>query len=250
MKIGAQLYTLRNFCQTTEALAETLKKVADIGYTTVQLSGVCDYDPVWMKQQLNANGLICACTHTNPQRLMKETDRVSADHLAMDCRYVGLGSFGPWDSDTAQRYQEFLSVYKPVAKRFRENGLYFMYHNHDKEFLHIHGTTILRKMAQDFAPEELGFVLDTYWIQFGGANPCEYIREFTGRVPCIHLKDYAAGQIMKPIGEGNINFEEVTAACQDAGAEYLLVEQDDCNGEDPFACLKRSYEYLRSLGLD
>ena len=44
MIIGAQLYTVRDFCKTTDALAETLKKVADIGYTEVQLSGVCDYD--------------------------------------------------------------------------------------------------------------------------------------------------------------------------------------------------------------
>ena len=28
--------------------------------------------------------------------------------------------------------------------------------------------------------------------------------------------------------------------------EYALVEQDDCNGESPFACLKRSLDYLRN----
>ena len=53
-----------------------------------------------------------------------------------------------------------------------------------------------------------------------------------------------------PVGEGNINFAAVTEACRDAGAEYLLVEQDDCNGEDPFDCLKRSYLNLRALGLE
>lgn len=30
MEIGAQLYTLRDFCKTTEAFAETLRRVADI----------------------------------------------------------------------------------------------------------------------------------------------------------------------------------------------------------------------------
>lgn len=35
MEIGAQLYTVREFCQTTEGFAETLKKVAQIGYRTV-----------------------------------------------------------------------------------------------------------------------------------------------------------------------------------------------------------------------
>ena len=37
-------------------------------------------------------------------------------------------------------------------------------------------------------------------------------------------------------------------AAESAGVQYMMVEQDDCNGEDPFACLKRSYEYLKSAG--
>ena len=250
MKIGAQMYTLRGFCDTPDNLAQSLKRVADIGYTTVQLAGVCDYDPVWMKQLLDRYGLICAGTHTRGLRLLKETDQVSAEHLAMGCRYVGLGMFDFKHGDKQERYDEFVRLFKPVAARFRENGVYFIYHNHDQEFARLQGKTILRKMAEDFAPEEMGFELDTFWIQAGGANPAEYIRELAGRVPCIHLKDYAVGKNMAPIGEGNINFEAVVAACEYAGAKYLLVEQDDCNGEDPFDCLKRSYDYLESLGLD
>ena len=52
------------------------------------------------------------------------------------------------------------------------------------------------------------------------------------------------------VGDGNINFEPVIRAAEDAGTEYLLVEQDLCHGEDPFACLARSYRNLRALGLD
>ena len=38
-------------------------------------------------------------------------------------------------------------------------------------------------------------------------------------------------------------------AAERAGTEYLLVEQDDCNGEDPFGCMARSYRYLAAQGL-
>jgi len=57
MQIGAQLYTLRDFCQTPEGIAESLRKVADIGYRTVQLSGTCPYDAAWMRGELDKNGL-------------------------------------------------------------------------------------------------------------------------------------------------------------------------------------------------
>ena len=33
-----------------------------------------------------------------------------------------------------------------------------------------------------------------------------------------------------------------------AGTKYMLVEQDNCNGEDPLDCLRRSYQYLRAMG--
>ena len=52
MEIGAQLYTVRDFCKTPEDFAETLKKVADIGYRTVQVSGTCAYEPEWLAEQL------------------------------------------------------------------------------------------------------------------------------------------------------------------------------------------------------
>ena len=41
MIIGAQLYTRRDFCRNLDDFSENLKKVADIGYTSVQVSGTC-----------------------------------------------------------------------------------------------------------------------------------------------------------------------------------------------------------------
>jgi len=53
---------------------------------------------------------------------------------------------------------------------------------------------------------------------------------------------------MLPIGEGNLNWERIFAAAEKAGTKYMFVEQDKCNGEDPFDCLRRSYEFLSSKG--
>lgn len=55
---------------------------------------------------------------------------------------------------------------------------------------------------------------------------------------------------MAVIGEGNINFDRVFKSAEEAGTKFMLVEQDDCNGEDPFKCLKRSYEFLKSRGFE
>jgi len=254
MKIGAQFFTLREFCKDLDGLALSLKKVADIGYTTVQLSATCPYDAQWMKEQLDANGLKCVVTHTAKDALQNEAEKVCEDHKIIGCDYVGLGFHSFKMGPVEELYQEFLSTYKPVAKAIRENGRYFMYHNHNSEFRKLGGKPILDKMAEDFSPEEMGFILDTFWIQAGGANPAEYIRKFAGRIPCIHLKDYQYATETKnsicAIGDGNINFDAVAAAAEVSGVDYMLVEQDNCHGEDPFEALRRSYEYLKAMGLN
>jgi len=245
MRIGAQLYTVREFCKTLDDFALTLRKVADIGYQTVQVSGTCAFDPAWLKEQLDLNGLSCVLTHTPADRLKADAAQVAQDHNAFGCQYVGLGYY-PFTGEGTP--ESFFSEYASVAKTLKENGKYFMYHNHDGEFKKVAGKLVMDHIADMFPAEELGFTVDTFWVQAGGADPALWIEKLSGRVPCIHLKDFAYGRKMAPIGEGNINFDRVFKKAEAAGTQYMLVEQDDCNGEDPFDCLKRSFDYLRSYG--
>ena len=245
MRIGAQLYTVREHCKTLEDFALSLKKVAAIGYTTVQVSGTCAFDPSWLKAELDKNGLECVLTHTAPARLKEDAVQVARDHDVFGCKYVGLGSYPFREEGTPA---DFYGEYHAIAKALQENGKYFMYHNHDGEFKKVNGKTIMDHIAEMFPAEELGFTVDTFWVQAGGADPALWIEKLAGRVPCIHLKDFAYGRKMAPVGEGNINFDRVFEKAEAAGTRFMLVEQDDCNGEDPFDCLKRSYDFLASRG--
>ena len=94
----------------------------------------------------------------------------------------------------------------------------------------------------------MGFTLDTYWVQAGGGDPAQWLEMLKGRIPAIHLKDFAFGRKMAVVGEGNINFDRVFEKAEAGGTQYMLVEQDDCGGEDPFECLRRSYLYLKACG--
>lgn len=250
MQIGAQFYTIRDYCKTLEDFSESLKRVADIGYKTVQISGTCSYEPEWLKAELEKNDLKCVITHTPGDLMIADPKAVAARHDVFGCQYVGLGGMTLRHDHLQEDYDRFVVDFKPVTKVLKENGKYFMYHNHAKEFQKLNGELVLEKISRDFAPDELGFTLDTFWVQAGGADPAQWIEKLSGRVPCIHLKDYAqtSERQMAPIGEGNINFDRVFEKAESAGTKYMLVEQDDCNGENPFDCLKRSYDYLRSCG--
>ncbi|MBR2286732.1 MAG: sugar phosphate isomerase/epimerase [Clostridia bacterium] len=249
MKIGAQLYTTCEFCQTLDGFAETLRKVADIGYTTVQVSGTCPFEADWLKNQLDATGLSCVLTHTPPPQLTGDIQKVIDNHNVFGCDYVGLG-FWAFDPERDMSYEKFIETYVPVAKALKEGGKYFMYHNHDGEFRRLGDKIVLEHLLEEVPAEIMGFTVDTFWVQAGGGDPAQWLEKLTGRIPCIHLKDYAFGRQMAVVGEGNINFDRVFEKAEAGGTQYMLVEQDDCHGEDPFACLKRSYDYLRSRGFD
>lgn len=251
MEIGVQFFTLRDFCKTTEEFAESLKKVADMGYRTVQISGTCEYEAEWLAEQLKANGLRCVLTHYNMDKLRDETEEDFRFHQVFGCKYLGIGCMPGFLKDP-EDYTRFVKNFKAAGKQIGELGGKMMYHNHQMEFMRAaDGKRYIEKLAEDFTPDELGFTLDTYWVQYGGADPAQWLEKLSGRVPCIHLKDMACVDqqpAMAPIGEGNINFDRVFLAAEKAGTEYMLVEQDNCNGEDPFDCLKRSYAYLTAQG--
>ena len=59
-RIGAQFFTIRNFCKTIEDFEESCKKVSEIGYKVVQLSGIGDFKAEEVKAVLDKYHLVCA----------------------------------------------------------------------------------------------------------------------------------------------------------------------------------------------
>ena len=247
MKIGAQLYTVRDYCRDLDSFAETLKKIADIGYPTVQVSGTCGYEGAWLRDRLKETGLQCVLTHNSPKDIVENTDALIAKHDEFDCQYVGLGAFG-FNDQPGQTWDDFIRDFKPAARRLAEGGKYFMYHNHAHEFQKWDGKLLFDRLIEAMTPDEMGVTVDTFWVQVGGGAPAWWLEKLSGRIPCIHLKDYAFDRKMAVVGEGNLNFDRIFEKAEAGGTQYMLVEQDDCNGEDPFDCLRRSYDYLRSRG--
>ena len=138
---------------------------------------------------------------------------------------------GQADKEIAELFEKRMQAVRTVAEYKRENG-----------------KLIFERIIEKFSPEILGVTLDVFWVQVGGGDPAYWLEKLSGRVPCIHLKDYAFDRTMAVLGEGNINFDRVFKEAEAAGTKYMFVEQDDCYGENPFDCLKRSYDYLVSRG--
>ncbi len=250
MIVGAQLYTVREYCQTESDLATSLAKIAAIGYTTVQVSGIGPIAPARVRHICDRLNLQIVVTHTAQERIRDTTEQVIEEHRIYGARHIGIGSMPAQYQRTPAGIDQFLNDYRPAAEKIAAAGMQLHYHNHNFEFEIFNRQTLMQRLIDGMPADRLGFILDTYWLQAGGADPALVIRQLAGRVPVIHLKDMAMRgheQIMTPVISGNMNFNTILDACAEAGTQWLMIEQDTCDG-DPFDCLAESYQNLAKLG--
>ncbi len=251
-KLAAQLYTVREFTKTAADLAITLKKVRDIGYTSVQISAIGPIPDAEVKQMIEDNGLSVCITHTPYDRLINNIEEVIAQHQLWNCPNVALGAMpAPYREGGEAAYYKFAAEMNQVGEKLAKAGLTFSYHNHSFEFVRFGKLTGLDIIYNETDPHYLKAEIDTYWVQHGGGDPTVWIRRMKDRMPVVHFKDmviFEGKQTMAEIGEGNLNWSGILAACEEAHVRWYAIEQDICQ-RDPFESLKISYNNLRAMGL-
>lgn len=248
MTLGAQLFTLREYTQTEADLDCSLGQVAEMGYQTVQISAIGPIPPERVRSLCDKHGLQIVLTHTDPNRILNDTQAVIKEHDILGCDYIGIGMM-PKKYASPHWLWHFAADYKEAAKQIAAAGKLLMYHNHNIEFQKFDGKLVMETLMESFSPDELGFTLDTYWVQMGGADVRAWMEKLSGRIPCIHLKDMAVNgwdPVMAPVGEGNLDFPGILETASRCGVKHLLVEQDTCQGS-PFDCLRTSFRNLQGL---
>lgn len=250
MKLAAQLYTIRDFAKTPEDIYASLKKVKQIGYNAVQLSGLGPIEPAQLKEYLTDLELDACVTHSPFSRIIEDTAALIAEHKLWNCNYIGVGSL-PEQYRSLEGYREFVKLIRPAAQAIKDAGLKFVYHNHDFEFEPLEGKNLMERMAEDFTPDIYGFLVDTFWVQAGGASPAAFIEKYADFIEVVHLKDMTIlgrQRAMAEVGHGNMDWDGIGKACQKAGVLYAAVEQDTCQ-RDPFESLGMSLAYLKQTGM-
>ncbi len=252
--LGAQLYTCREFCQDIEGVAETFRKVREIGYTTVQVSGFGPVDPKDVARAAEDAGVTIAATHMGWGQFLEDLDTVIETHKLWGCSHPAIGGL-PGEYFSADGLKKFLDEIAPIAEKLSAEGMDFSYHNHNHELARINGATWLGALYEQASGEHVKAEIDTYWITAGGGDPAAWVRRCAGREPLVHFKDMTIvtdpqkEQRFAEIGEGNLNWEAILAACEEGGVAFALIEQDDCYGKDPFEALAISYRNLTAMGL-
>ena len=250
MQIAAQLYNVREYTRTPQDIEVTLRRIKEIGYDVVQISGFGPCDPDFIAEWVKEIGLEVCLTHTPWLRLADsgELKKIIAEHKKMGCSIIGLGA-RPSDifPNTFEGWTRFITKAGEITKQIKDEGLDFSYHNHDFEFEKWKGQTAMDRLAEEI-PDML-FTLDIFWVQAGGANPLKYIKNLEGRIKVIHFKDYRimnGKRQFAEIGQGNFDWEEIIPLCISTGIYFAAIEQDADFMVDPFESLEESLNFFKS----
>ena len=52
-----------------------------------------------------------------------------------------------------------------------------------------------------------------------------------------------------PVGEGNLEWEDIIAVCKKNGVKSYAIEQDKCNGRNAFDCVASSFRFMKNAGI-
>lgn len=173
-----------------------------------------------------------------------------------DCKYLRFAGFPGMALRSAQQVRAYMHALETIATGFADCGIALCVHNHADEFMMADGRWLI-SWAMELAPH-LQMELDVKNAFVCGVNPCDLLDRFFGRVPLLHVQDlqvYPSGDGKNawlkpeyrgvPAGQGNINWETIAASAKNAGAKYLIIEQSQFYGQDPYACIAAAANTLR-----
>lgn len=279
-KIGVQAMMLKESFADVGAF-ETLRKVSGLGYNAVEISqipmdagNVSELDRAQTELGMDVASLSVMMEKPvgRPGESLKEDfDKIIDDAKRLDTKLLRIGMMPFSAMKSINAVIEFAKETNGYAERLQEEGINLYYHNHHIEFAKYGGKYLL-DIINENSPT-MGLELDVHWVQRGGLDPVRTLDKYAGRTSMVHLKDYRIAMMPEDafkmmesgdmagfmsafrnivqfaeVGEGNLDFPSIIEHSLAAGAQYLLVEQDELYGRTVWEALETSQRNLVAMG--
>ncbi len=265
--VAVQVYSVRE--DAAADLRGTLEKIKAMGYEGVEFAGLYDNSPEDVKKMCQEIGLVPVSAHVSLKELVADTAKVVADYVLIGCKYIAVPYLTEEDRPGTPGWAKTVESIKMIGEECKKQGIKLLYHNHDFEFVKLDGTYALDMLYETVSEDLLATELDTCWVNVGGEDPAGYVKKYAGRAPVVHLKDFVGSKSddmyeligiekkvtaapefeLRPVGYGCQDWYNILKACEDAGTEWVVVEQDRPSMEKtPLESIELSRNYLKTLG--
>lgn len=247
MKIAVQLYSVREDAERD--LLGTLKKLKAYGYDGVEFAGLYGFEGKKIREFCDQAQIIPVSAHLKFREMLSDPEKLLKQYEEIGCHYLAISSL-------SSEYRPGNPLFDAAPEKLiewgqlaRQRGFQLLYHNHDFEFCRIGGVPALDRIYDTVPAELLQTELDVCWIRAAGFDPDAYISKYAGRCPLIHFKDFRGDNITpvgtvfpdgvtpprpenmeyRSLGEGTLDFHSLLKTAEKAGAEWVIVEQDQPN---------------------
>ena len=271
LPVAVQLYSVRDDME--KDFYGTINAMKELGYDGIEFAGLFGEDPEKIKAYCEEIGIVPISAHVPYYDMLENPEAVLADYKTIGVKYVVVPYLTEECRPGTDGFAATVEGIRKIGAAAKELGIQLLYHNHDFEFVKI-GEEYALDVLYSTVPEDLlKTEIDTCWVNVAGVNPAEYVEKYTGRAPVVHLKDFKKsgegnGKLydligiddegaeqeeedafsFMPVGYGVQDMPAILAACENAGAEWVVVEQDNpAKGETAMNSVKLSREYLQTL---
>ena len=270
-KVALQLFSIREDMEKNMDAA--LKTVKEIGYDYVEFAGFFEHSAEEVVDMLKKYDLKCISVHQDINSVLNQCQKAVDYLVKIGAKYCAI----PWYSVEMLKgtpsWDQTVSIFTEAGKLLKKNNIQLMYHNHEFEFNKFEDKFLLDWIYDTIPSDILQPQIDTCWVHYAGCDPSEYIVKYSDRISIIHLKDFVCKNLeskpiysmpeynfktatkqengfeLRPVGYGIQNFPNILEACEIAGVEFVVVEQDNSPDRPPMESAKMSREYLKSLGI-
>ena len=255
MKLAAQMWTLRDFTKTEDAIEKTMHRLKEIGYNAMQVSGFGPYRVEWLADRLNELDMEVVTPHIGFDRVVNETDKVIEEMKLLRSPGVGIGSL-PLEKYEREPVLEVFEKLAPAIDKIHDAGLIFAFHNHWKEFIPNgeDGKNTFDLYCERFPADRAGIIMDFYWTVYACQDPIKTIEKYRDRMGLTHLKDMAMNEngdrMFTEVYNGFIDYTTIYNKLTEVGGSWVAVEEDLIpNNGDPFEALAKSLNNIKAHGL-
>ena len=253
--IGLQLWTVKE--DAMKDLDGTLKHIADVGYTNVELFGYNKrmYFGKTIKETkalLDKYKLKSTSAHVAINDFLFNNDEDQLKYAIEDAKMLGHDYLTqPWfapDKRSIETFKMLTDKFNKAGEMCKKAGLKFAYHNHDFEFVKSDGTSGYEVLLKGTQKDLVFYEMDLYWVVFAGEKPEEWFNKYPGRFPMWHVKDIskAANRESTEVGAGTVDFKEIFTHKKEAGFVTFFVEQEAFSNMPPAQAIEADFKYIKA----
>lgn len=278
IEIGVQQIMLSSLSKNDETLLESLKRVKEYGYDSIELNSFMIHPSSFLvrtltraagmavgntgkrdwKNLIPQSGLKVISLHSDLNSIERDPKSVAKEALEYGTDKVVITGMYRYDYTSSSSLSSLAARLDEGGRRLKEYGVSLLYHNHNIETVKDEkGRTALDVIINGTNGDYVSFELDTFWLSEAGCPLEEWMKKMGGRLKLWHIADRGwrgnskqIAPIVKSgsveLGTGNLPLERLLSIAKENQVQGIVLEShNNWIDNDPLESIRISGQWLK-----